>query len=215
MNTTLLVFTDGRADCLLRTIQSFELNLNGQLNPLLMIDDSANPGYAEWLDSNFQDYLITHNSKRLGFAGAVQRGLSLLLKDTDYVFWLEDDFVLNRKVNIDEMTTILESHPYLAQVVLKRQPINSEERDAGDILALHPQDYIDKEGWVEHSRNFSTNPNLTPYRITRLGWPNAPDSEKKFSQMLIKNGYQFAYLGQKSDSPLVEHIGTERVGNGY
>jgi hypothetical protein len=219
MKIVLLVFTDGRADCLLRTIQSFEKNLSGSIDARLLIDDSANPGYSQWLNDNFSDYAIFHNEKRLGFAGAVQRGMKALPKDTDFVFWLEDDFVLLRKIKLSDLAAILSEHPYLSQIVLKRQPVNSIEKQAGGIVEIKPDDFteVTERGkvWTEHSRNFSTNPSLVPYSITQLGWPDAPDSERKFSGMLKANGYRFAFYGKKFEQPMVEHIGDQRVGTGY
>lgn len=215
---TLLIVTDGRADCLKRTIESFEQQVRGEFSFRRMADDSADPAYAAWLDANFTDFEIDHHPARLGFCGTVHKAWSDL-PECDYVFHLEDDFIFNRPVFIQEMVNVLQHDPALAQIVLKRQPVNFAEQRAGGIVELLPDNYADKEWqgyhWLEQQMFWSTNPCLYSYRVTRLGWPKVAACEGHFGIALRESGCKFAFWGERSDAPWVEHIGHQRVGNGY
>ena len=134
MNICLLVFTDGRGEYLEPTLDSFAQNVSGSIIHSILIDDSANESYANWLDARYKDWFtqIVHHETRRGFVGAVQSGWDNL-PDCDFVFHLEDDFTFNAKVNLDELAQVLTAFPYLAQIVLKRQPVNESEKQAGGI----------------------------------------------------------------------------------
>lgn len=213
-----LIVTDGRRECILRTVEALTHHLIGQVDYTLLIDDSGDAQYASWLDLVFPLFQQVHHNMRRGFAGAVISAWSNL-PECDYVLTCEDDMVLTQDIHLSELVTILEANPQLAQVVLKRQAWNESEIAAGGIVELHPDDYTDMEtngiAWALHRLFYSTNVNLMPYRITRLGWPNVEHSEGHFGAKLKENGYSFAYLGHKFDAPKVEHIGLQRIGAFY
>ncbi len=222
MNICLLMITDGRRECLTRTLLSLDHLVDYELafQHWLMIDDSADRGYADWLDRTYgQTFQIVHHAERRGFGGAVQSGWDHL-PVCDFVFHLEDDFVFRSAVRLDLLVALLEHAPYLAQVVLKRTPVNAEERAVGGFIEQHPDEYTEQAWgglyWTEHARNFSTNPCLIPYAVTRLGFQTGErDNERRFGEKLKGYGYRFAYWGKKFDPPVVEHIGVNRVGTGY
>ena len=198
MTVCLLVIHDGRHDYLERTIESANEHLPMDVfDQVLTVDDS------------------THE---LGFAGAVQAGWQQV--ETDWVFHLEGDFTFNEPVFLDRMIRLLKDRPYLAQVALKRQPWNPEEKAAGGIVELHPEDFIERSdglvNWTEHRRFFTTNPSVYSSRLCRIGWPQEPQSEGVFTHKLLTDPMlRFAFWGGKFDAPHVHHIGDERQGTGY
>lgn len=157
-----------------------------------------------------------------GFAGSVRLAWELALATgADWVFHCELDFTYNEAVPLDRMIAVLERHPEIVQMSLKRQPVNHEERMAGDILALHPDCYTDVhedgETWVEHRRFFTTNPSLYRTQLCHRGWPQEERSEGKFTGYYFRDhpDHVSGIWGAKADPPRVTHIGDERTGTGY
>lgn len=194
---------------------------------LLMIGDGRDVYHDESLasaqamlpfDSFEQVITIDDREHRLGFAGAIQAAWDQVR--TEYVFHLELDFTFNERVPVQEMLWLLRRHPHVAQVALKRQPWNDEERAAGGIVELHPDDFSERydgiDVWTEHRRFFTTNPSIYSSRLCRIGWPQEPQSEGMFTHKLLADPLlRFAFWGGKHDPPTVTHIGEERVGCGY
>lgn len=229
--TALAMFTDGREHVFdPARIQSWK-GVEIQCDQKFIFDDSGELNFFNRLMAAFPTWTVVHWSERRGFAGTIQGAWKRLLKNPcDYVFHLEDDFVLNRVLlkddfvpnrglDLREMQGILDRQGELAQIALLRQPWNEQECAAGGIIQLHPEDYTDRgDGlgkWVQHDRFFTTNPCL--YRTTDLwrGWPQVEQSEGHYTIELRNAGYHFAFLGQKADPPRVTHVGTERRGTGY
>lgn len=158
----------------------------------------------------------------LGFSGAVQLAWdNALLSGCDYIMHCELDFTYNEPVELDAMTSVLEQHPEIVQMSLKRQPVNDVERAAGDILALNWEDYTEVaergEVWVQHRCFWTTNPSLYRTDLCRRGWPQEERSEGKFTGYYFRDhpDHVSGIWGAKSDPPRVTHIGDERTGKGY
>lgn len=194
----LLVIHDGRGDYLQRTMRSAAERLPmSAFDQFIEVDDTEH---------------------RLGFAGAIQHGWDQVR--TDWVFHLEGDFTFNEPVPVLEMIELLKSRQYLAQVALKRQAWNPEEKRAGGIIELHPDDFHERHGdgmtWTEHRRFFTTNPSVYSSRLCRIGWPQEQHSEGVFTHRLLADPLlRFAFWGGKFASPKVHHIGDHRAGTGY
>lgn len=219
----LLVITDGRKDCIAKTIPSAMTNLDGPITERWMYDDSGDAEHRAWLAEQFPQFtLIWHEDGRQGFGGAIREAWSTLLAESaaEYVFHLEDDFVFNRPVPLEDMMEVLDENTKLAQVALRRQAWNDTERRAGGVVECNPGAYVERLGhdysFLEHDLFWTTNPSL--YRRTLLDhvdWPDGEQSEGRFTIALRDRGYLFGYFGQRSERPWVHHIGTERVGEGY
>lgn len=190
---------------------------------LLLIDDGREDYRDRCLDSAAEhlpplDVMVevSDPDHRLGFAGAIQAGWDGVLESgADYVFHLESDFLFEAPVPLGRMLHLLDIKPHLAQVALKRQPWNHEEKAAGGICELHPTAYLDRGQWTEHRRHFTTNPCLYRTALCERGWPQRPDSEGHFGIALRAEGFCFAYWGAPTAAPRVRHIGRHRAGNGY
>lgn len=191
MSTTLLLIEDGRTEYLHQCLVSIEQQL---------------PEFDEYVHVSDPDH-------ELGFAGAIQAGWDQIT--TDFVFHVEQDFTFNWPVDLERMRRLLEQNPLIAQMALKRQPWNEQEKAAGGIVEQHPDDFYDCGEFTVHRRFFTTNPSLYKREIVEKGWPQVPQSEGIFTHQLATEGYWFAYLGGKFDPPAVTHIGEDRVGVGY
>lgn len=226
----LLVMTDGRRDCLARTIASALDNLvpDVLVSERWIHNDSPDPDFAAWLRASFPDFRIVTAVGRSGFAGAIRSAWAHLrtFSQARYIFHLEDDFTFNRPVNLAEMVAVLDLEPNLLQLALRRQPWNAEETAAGGIVELNPDDFHEREtsidsgyvaAWLAHRRFFTTNPSL--YRRSLLEtttWPAGLNSEGRYGlERFADPDVVAGYFGARSSGEWVEHIGHERVGVGY
>lgn len=162
---------------------------------------------------------VDDSRRELGFSGAIQCGWEQV--QTDYVFHLEQDFWFTEQIPLEWMVMLLRMKPYLTQVALKRQPVNSHEIAAGGIMEMHPGDYEEQHDydlgmvWTEHRRHFTTNPCVYSAELCKRGWPQVEHSEGIFSIDLLRDpARKSAYWGAIDDPPMVQHIG-HREGWGY
>jgi hypothetical protein len=214
--------TDGRQDCLKRSIPSALANLHGPITRRIVHDDSGDDTYQSWIRSNFPTFeVISHPAGRQGFGGAIANAWRHLNGPERFVFHLEDDFVFNHPVNLLDLADVLDQNPTVAQLAFRRQPWNHEERAAGGIVEQHPRDYTEMvdhvhRHWLEHRRFFTTNPSLYRTSLTMLGWPTCEHSEGVFTHQLLRDpDLRFGYWGSRESGEWVTHIGHERAGVGY
>jgi hypothetical protein len=225
MTVALMVITDGRRECLQATMRSLWFDAQLGLERFarhVIVNDSLDAEFTAWLDDVFAPvFTILHPTEgKRGFAGAIRAGWDEIGESCDHITHLEDDFTFNEPVPLERMVAVLKARPDLAQIVLKRQAWNEEERAAGGIVELHPDDFtetvIEGETLTTHRRFFSTNVCVYPTRLCRVGWPQVPRSEGIFTHLLLRDPMlKFAFWGGKFDPPRIEHIGRERVGSGY
>lgn len=212
----LVVTTDGRGPLLQRTLESAELNLP-QLTHRTIVDDSDNAEYAEWLDHSFSNYRIVHHATRRGLGGAVRSAWTEALHDQpNYIFHCEDDFTFNEPVDLEWMTDLLAMHSKLAQVSLKRQPVNDVEISAGDWMKVDPSRFTNCYGYVEHETLFTFNPMMVPAVVAQLVLNDLDCDmlERGVTDVLSRHGYKFGIFGHSTDAPRVTHIGDARS-NGW
>ncbi len=226
MRIGVMVMTDGRSECLTRTMKAMYEHLHGPVSDVMIVNDSPDDAYADWLDTMYPHCQRVHHHERKGFAGAIQSGWEHV-GPVDWVFHLEDDFVIQRPVPLLDLVATMAGQPQLVQMALRRQPVNAEEYAAGGVIERWPTEYIERTNtrgsWLEHRLFFTTNPSLYRPSLTRLGWPQVEGSEAAFTQRLLREGVRgvpaeklrFAFWGRRVDPPWVEHIGIERVGTGY
>jgi hypothetical protein len=214
-NTTLLIMTNGRKKYLEETLNSLD-KLHGNFTRKLIHDDS---GDSDWL-KKFNYEVATTN--KVGFIGAITSAWGKLKEDSNnWVFHLEEDFLIEDDIYINNMIGVMSNNDYIKQMVLLRQPLGGRELQKGGIIASHPERYEDKTDgvnyWVEHRVGFSCNPCL--YRkslIYEHPWPNKPHSEREFGLTLFEDSNaKCAYWGKSTDAPKVMHIGEDRTGFNY
>lgn len=234
----LLVMTDGRLDCIQRSVPSFLFAVDRPdlITELWIHDDSGDPAYRATLAEQFgpHGFKVVGTDGRSGFGGAIRSAWRTLRAESsvEFVFHLEDDFVFPRMVPLAGMMDVLTFAPHVAQMALRRQPWNEAERAAGGIVEQHPGDYTEASGWfprmtfahedclrhewLEHRRFFTTNPSLYRRGLMERDWPDGANSEGRFSIDLFADGVtRSGYWGARDSGEWCEHIGRERVGKGY
>lgn len=175
---------------------------------------------VEYLPKVDEVVTVDDRAHQLGFAGAIRDGWDQIQDlDADYVFHLELDFTFNGPVDLPGMIGVLDRHPEIAQVSLKRQPWNDREKAAGGIVEADRDDFTERRDdeavWTEHRRYWTTNPCVYSTRWCRLGWPQEPRSEGVFTHRLLKDPLlRFAIWGAPLDPPTVTHL-CDRIGHGY
>lgn len=227
MSSALLVMTDGRRDCLTRTLAAAFEHLEADFVVRILHDDSGDLDQHEWLGSHYSSSFdaIVCGPKRLGQDHAIIRARAALAEahkrhHFDTVFWLEDDMLMERDVVVAELAAVLARRPYLLQLALRRQPWFPAERRAGGIVERDPDEYVevvdDDAVWLEHRLWFTHNPNLQRASLLTEEYPTGRRHEWRFSrQLAVDPAVRFGFWGARSDAPLVEHIGHERVGARY
>lgn len=223
----IIVLTNGRPDCISKTIPSAIGHLTGVAH-MVIVDDSGDDVYGQWLADEFTggpwDGRILHLPGPHGYWRAMQHVWALARHwDVAHVALLEDDFTFNAPVDLTNLTSVLDTHPYLTQIALKRQPWFGNEVEAGGLIeALEAQGQTFTEHtdgthhWVEHRACFTTNPCVVPRRTFERDWPEGAWSESRFGSLLFRDSEaRGAYWGRRTDPPRVEHIGHHRVGTDY
>lgn len=205
---SLVVITDGRQACIEKTIDRFNQIITYDFFEKIIINDSADSRYHNFLLSRFPEFNIVSHEQRRGLAGAVQSAWSSISEDTEYIFHLEDDFLLDKKIDIDHMIFLLKTNSYLVQMALVRGPVNPPEEEVGGFVFQNILDYHQKPEFFEHERLFTLNPCLYPISTTKIGWPDH-GGESEFTSKVhsLNAGYKFAYYGNIYDDPMVAHIG--------
>lgn len=223
MKVLLGIIDNKRPEYLDRTIRSIEENIDFDFVQKIIIDDSGDKLYSNYLlDIYGNRFSICSHASNKGLSGSV-RSLWNIAKETnaDYIFHVEGDFLFNTKIDISLLLNIFNFESHLAQIALKRQPVNYEEFNAGGFMELNLSSYSDKFiesidfNWVEHRNYFTLNPSLYPKWVVDLGW-EIGWGEKEFSERLFSNHLtRCGFFGKKEDSPLVTHIGDSRGVNWF
>jgi hypothetical protein len=222
------VIGNGRKDLLAQTVAAAEDFLEYPFHQKIMINDAPSEEYNHYLWHEYGDVgwrVISHEENK-GLSGSVQSLWMLAqMAGADYIFHLEEDFIINQPVAVDDMIGLLECCPYLAQVTLKRQPVNGQEAEAGGFMQLYPDHYQHggvwthdqrETWWVQNDMLFSLNPCVYSIDITRIGWPTG-GGEREFTDKIqaLRPDVMFGTLGKLNDPPLVTHIGAYRGENWF
>lgn len=220
---TWVVTTDGRKEFIEKTIPTWD-QATGLVTHRVIIDDSGDTDYRQWLARTFPDWdVIPVGDERCGYSPAMQAIRQVGLQcGTEFIFHTEDDFMLNRPINLDDVATLLRDKQYLAQVALLRQPWFPNEIEAGGLIeALEPGEVFTEcsDGdryWIEHRAVWTANPNMFRRDVAKIEYPNVNYSESAFMRSLKEDAnLRCAFWGKRSDEYYVHHIGEYRNGIEY
>lgn len=226
----LLVMTDGRQDCITRTLERFDEMVTGPITWRIIHDDSGDSAYRRWLAATYPDYELVTTPGRSGFGGAIRSAWRYLTDHATepWVLHVEDDFLFTRPVDLGDLVALSEDQPHLAQVAFRRQAWGAEIPHGG-FMGMAPDWYREhndgKRSWVETVRNYTTNPSLYRRELCSTGWPDGQHSEGHFGFRLRERGLpwgvpgaevRFGFWGSMAEGKdWVWHIGDVRVGTGY
>lgn len=210
MNVALLYVTSGRTKYLERCVESLQACVPYDWCNVVLSDDSATPADLDAAVRITGADVVNSHARKVGGAGNIDSAWRCInhLGEVDYVFHVEEDWLFLQPVDIDEMIGVLEDDPWLANLVLRRQPWGGE--GPGGYIGDDPAGFTDQGGWLRHTKGFWLNPCLYPIRVTFGGWPKG-GHEHHFSARVLSEGYHFGVLGGHDDAPRVWHIGDERA----
>src|SRR5262245_30207612 len=167
----------------------------------VIYDDSGDADHKAWLARTYGRAVVLGDPERRGFGGAIEYAWQAVAETGGprFVFHLEDDFVCNRDVPVDDMALILDTFPEVAQVALQRQPIAEHERAAGGVIAAWRDRYTPAMAhtvpFVMHDLFWTTNPSLISLDTIRAyPWPNVERSEVAYADLMRALDFRFAYL---------------------
>jgi hypothetical protein len=190
-------------------MDSIKEHVNG-ITEYVFIDDSNDPQIASKL-AEWGEVIETHGK---GYNAAMQAAVARGAQERDHVIWLEEDFTFTSMIDFHRLAAHLDSHPYLAQIVLQRAPWFDAEKEYGSIIEFHQkkrrQIFRDIDSFWEHTAFFSCNPGIWHRRTWESGWPEGDWSEDQKRLSLLKGRKKFAL----TKNIVVEHHG-ERTGHGY
>ena len=220
MAKILLGFIDNmRPEMLEQTVVSTEQNLKGDFIQKIIINDSGVPEYhSQLLERYGSDYKVISHKTNRGLSGSVRTLWQMARElDVDYVWHQEGDFTFNEQIEVDKLLSVFD--PTIAQVTLKRQPVNHEEAHYGGFMERDRHTYIEhKKGDVFYSthRNFFTlNPGLYPRWVIDLGWEPGWGEREFGGRLFLNPDVKCAYYGLVDDPPKVNHIGDYRGANWF
>lgn len=218
------VTTDGRKEYIEKALPSWD-KATGDIGYRAILDDSGDPHYREWLAHTFTNWdVIPVGETRCGYSTAMRAVREVGLQSgADHVFHIEDDFVLVRPLDLDEIAGLLQERTYLAQVALLRQPWYANEIEHGGLIAAledqgqHFTEMTDgSRNWIEHRAVWTANPNMFRRDVAKIEYPDVNYSEAAFMRALRESAsLRCAFWGKRTDGPRVTHIGEYRSGIEY
>lgn len=158
---------------------------------------------------------------RLGYTGSMRAEWRYVQRfvRARYVFRSEDDFELDRDVDVAAMAEALSADPRLAQMALLRDA-NERERAVGGFVLDHPREaFVARPTHLEHQRFFTCNPSLMrTATFAEHMWPDEDPqgrqgSETVYSRKLFRHGLVSGLWGQ--GERWVTHLGEVRAGGPY
>jgi hypothetical protein len=223
------ILGNGRKGYLERTIASWESNLIGDVDHKIIFDDSGDAKYVDWLKKTFGSRfkIVPVGEKSVGQTAALGFIFKYIKElDVDYVLQLEEDWMLNRPLDISRIATVLRDNPNILQMRIPRvvwyAPYHVADLHHGSSLLQylnHPRTKAnfrenDQDSWYEWRGNFyfwSHNPSVFSKKILdeNYGFISEPNHEQAFGVLLLKtypNGSSGFWARNPYDA-YVNHIG--------
>ncbi len=122
---TLVIFScENREHLLHKTIDSFKNVCDYQFNKIIIgLDGNINLKSL----SNIEADLIVQNPQRLGYISNILNVLNLI--ETEFFFWLEDDWNFSNKVQLEIFLDSLQKHSEWVQIRLSKiAPLSNEDK---------------------------------------------------------------------------------------
>ena len=182
----------------------------GGVGGVTVIDDSGDPEWRRFIARDVP--LIEVADQPAGYGAAMAAVWAYGRAKGEPVFLLEEDFTIERALNLADLHAVLEADPTLTQVALQRQPWYQNEVEAGGMIAAmrSGRRFEKRDGWLRHDAGFTGNPSLIATQSFHFDWPQVAWSEMAMSNRLRAAGLAFAYFGEEGEE-YVTHHGSERA----
>lgn len=208
MKPTVIVLSNRKNLYLPQALTSLARNLRGHEPPIRIVDDSGDSSWR-W-DLEIDGYTVMPTGDRpVGYAQAMRCVWELARTLGTDVFFFEEDFTLDRPLDLADLRGILDQDATLTQVALQRQPwYENEKREGGVIAAIRVQGptFEDRGSWIRHNAGFTGNPSLIARQTFEdFTWPDPPWSEAGISRAMRERGKRFAYYGQEKELYITHH----------
>lgn len=218
----LVVTTDGRPGCLDRTLEAFDCLVRPRPSEGVIVDDSGDEHYLRYLKTlaDERGWRLAWHPRRLGFCRTVADAWREAAQaGPDWIFWMEDDFQIDRALDLPELAHVLDHEARVAQMALYRNSVSAEEFEAGGYIPMRPGAY-ERRGtgtvaWLEHRVCWTTNPSLFRRSLAAAyPWPEDQECEGHFGIELRERRPETTFGIWGAGEPWVTHFG-ERSGVGY
>lgn len=196
---TLVVMGHGRWPYLQRALQSLDdvVGLDLFDRKVGAFDGAAPPpAIHDVFDSAW------YSESRRGLTANMGTAFAQLDEHDDWVFWLEEDFVLI-DAPIDLMASVLDDNGDVANMVLARQPWAPHE--VWGVMRSIPGLHVEGR-WSSHEAGFWLNPMVCRASLLRSLDPGV---ESSLTDQCRSRGLRFGYWGTPDDEPRCLHIGAE------
>lgn len=225
MRFTLFILGNGRAGYLDHTISSWEANLKTKPDYKVLFDDSGSKEYVDYLNKKYGNSftIVPISDKAVGQQKALVFIFNYLKElNTDYYFQLEEDWILNRPLDIIPIMKVMSNNRNIIQMRLPRTIWYTKKHYFDLMYGSHMSwqhegkgaNFVKKSEWFEKrgaSYFWSHNPNLFPKKILDYTYPetkNGIDHEQLFGRELYKNkDYVVGYWAKNFFDAYVAHIG--------
>jgi len=222
---TWFILGNGRKGYLERTVASWEANLLSKPKHQYIFDDSGDTEYRAWLTNKYSNSfnIVFISEQPAGHVEAMKKIFETMRElDTEYFLGIEEDWMLFRPLELNEIFKCLESNPNILQMRIPRTIWHSNYHNldisAGSILLHHlndPKNQISRHvnnRWFEVRSNFyfwSHNPSVFNKKIFIEDYPQTKSHEYDFGINLLRK-HKDAVIGFWATNPYdayITHIG--------
>lgn len=167
-----LALTDGDRDKFAESVSSFRKHLKTTIRlEWIVYSKKHDEEFREWALKNFP-WLSDVKSTRF----QMREAWDTINQNADYVIETSDGYELIEEFDVDAAVSLIDDHPYLAQLVLAGQEID------GEIIL----DASNRK-WVEGEVDWSRLPSMYRTAITDMGWPISRVPEERMTTKLVRN----------------------------
>ena len=193
---TAVITSFNRRDLLYRNIRSLLQLCTGEIQELIIIEDSGDSSMKKWMLDTYSNYTLIINEKNIGAYESIELAYSQV--KTPYVLHIEDDWEFIRGGFIEPAIKVLESDKTIMQVNLEHNPLMSS---LPEILNTDGVKYqivgTDDNGWWH---GFTCHPSvrsMAAYEVTKP-WTQYSSPTEELFQRELKVGLEYFRLGYKA-----------------
>jgi len=216
MDYILTLLTNGRTEVFERTLAAFAELVTPKPAAVYVFDD-GHQSDAELMVNETLGVECFYDSapNPLGMCRAhAQCHYAAAHSGYDWAWHQEDDQLLLRPVNLNDLAALMDTQTHLAQVALVRAPWNREV-PFGGYIPQSPGWYIrcrdDRFEWIETTRNWATSPALMRTSLLReFSWPEQAGCETAYGPTILDADPDARFALYGGGEAWYAHVGKER-----